>query len=528
MKRLLYFIGVLVCISACGQHDNTDRQLMLAEEYIDDGKLDSARICLDAIVPNSENTSALHNLLRVRLEYLCYNDIDVDTALNKALDYFVGTGNKKRLAEVYYYKGALSYESGKVKDGLKLLKRAEDIAENENDIGLRHKIYETLAYVNSQEEEHTLALKFSRKALECAIVAQNDNWMAYALNSIGCDFMRMAMIDSGSYYLDKSLTMIDVIPPSSRAAFITNVALVYLNSDTAKADSYITEAMKYNPSAATYYAIANMCAARGNYNAAEHYWSMAMAKADMPMRIDITKTRANYIAENGDYKLAYAIADTLSDLKDSLARHREDVRVRELQLAYDHDTMKEKTEKRIYLFSFAVIILSLLLLALAIYNRYSTLKNHQKIINLTLLANNYTCRIRELESSGEDNKAEIENLRIKLEEIKSEQAHILYEGRELYDKICNNETTVTWSKKDFVNFVEYYKLQNYPFVCSLEIDYKSLSPKYMFFEILYNMGKSEDEIRHILGIGKSTVRTTRARIKAKRIVQDPEGQEPES
>lgn len=451
--------------------------------------------------------------------------IDADTVLDEALDYFAKTNNKKRLAEVYYYRGALSYESGKVREGLKQLKKAEDIAESEDDIGLRHKIYETLAYVNSQEEEHTLALKYSRKALESAIAAKNDNWMAYALNSIGCDFMRMAMVDSGSYYLDKSLTMIDVIPPSSRAAFITNVALVYLNSDTAKADSYITEAMRYNPSAATYYAIANMCAARGNHSDAERYWSMALTKADMPMKIDITKTRANYIAKNGDYKHAFAIADTLSNLKDSLARHREDVRVRELQLAYDHDAMKEKTEKRIYIFSFAVIVLSLLLLALAIYSRYTTLKNHQKIINLTLLANNYTNRIRDLESSGEDNIAEIESLRVKLEEIKTEQSHILYEGRELYDKICNNETTVTWSKKDFINFIEYYKLQDYPFVSSLETDYKSLSPKYMFFEILYHMGKSEDEIRHILGIGKSTVRTTRARIKAKRVSQNPENQE---
>lgn len=525
MKRLLYFICVLICINSCGLRDNADRQLMLAEDYIDKGKLDSARICLDAIVPNSANTSALHNLLRVRLEYMCYNAIDADTVLDEALDYFAKTNNKKRLAEVYYYRGALSYESGKVREGLKQLKKAEDIAESEADIGLRHKIYETLAYVNSQEEEHTLALKYSRKALESAIAAKNDNWMAYALNSIGCDFMRMAMVDSGSYYLDKSLTMIDVIPPSSRAAFITNVALVYLNSDTAKADSYITEAMKYNPSAATYYAIANMCAARGNHSDAERYWSMALTKADMPMKIDITKTRANYIAKNGDYKHAFAIADTLSNLKDSLARHREDVRVRELQLAYDHDAMKEKTEKRIYIFSFAVIVLSLLLLALAIYSRYTTLKNHQKIINLTLLANNYTNRIRDLESSGEDNIAEIESLRVKLEEIKTEQSHILYEGRELYDKICNNETTVTWSKKDFINFIEYYKLQDYPFVSSLETDYKSLSPKYMFFEILYHMGKSEDEIRHILGIGKSTVRTTRTRIKAKRISQNPENQE---
>lgn len=527
MKRLLYFICVLVCIGACSLQDNADRQLMRAEGYIDNRQLDSARTCLDAIVPNSENTSALHDLLKVRLEYMCYNNIDADTVLKEALNYFAKTGNNKRLAEAYYYKGAILYDNGKVKEGIRQLKKAEDIADSENDIGLRHKIYETLAYVNSQEEEHSLALKYSRKALESAIEAKNDNWKAYALNAIGCDYMRMAMVDSGSYYLDKSLTMIDVIPPSSRAAFITNVALVYLYSDTAKADSYITEAMKYSPSAATYYAIANMCAARGNYNEAERYWSLAMTKADMPMKIDITKTRANYIAKNGDYKLAFEIADTLSNLKDSLARHREDVRVRELQLAYDHDAMKEKTEKRIYLFSFAVIILSLLLLALAIYSRYTTLKNHQKIINLTLLANNYTNQIRNLESSGEDNRAEIENLRVKLEEIKSEQARILYEGRELYDKICNNETTVTWSKKDFVNFIEYYKLQDYPFVCSLETDYKSLSPKYMFFEILYHMGKSEDEIRHILGIGKSTVRTTRARIKAKRMNQDSDEQEAE-
>ena len=33
-----------------------------------------------------------------------------------------------------------------------------------------------------------------------------------------------------------------------------------------------------------------------------------------------------------------------------------------------------------------------------------------------------------------------------------------HDGKRLYDQIANGRNTVTWGKKEFIRFIEYYKL----------------------------------------------------------------------
>ncbi len=79
------------------------------------------------------------------------------------------------------------------------------------------------------------------------------------------------------------------------------------------------------------------------------------------------------------------------------------------------------------------------------------------------------------------------------------------------------ETVVLWDKKDFVNFLEYYKIKDLPFVIYLNTEYEHLTPRYKFFEILYHLGKNDEEVERILGISHSTVKSTKSRIRSKKI-----------
>lgn len=125
---------------------------------------------------------------------------------------------------------------------------------------------------------------------------------------------------------------------------------------------------------------------------------------------------------------------------------------------------------------------------------------------------------RQTETESMEQQKRTNDMQRRVDELKGRQAEILRCGKQRYDDIMeHNGTTVRWNKRDFVHFLEYYRIVDISFMHYLETEYDHLSPKYCFFEIMQNIGKSDDDIMRILGIGESTMRSTRSRIKSKYI-----------
>ena len=64
-------------------------------------------------------------------------------------------------------------------------------------------------------------------------------------------------------------------------------------------------------------------------------------------------------------------------------------------------------------------------------------------------------------------------------------------------------------------FIEYYKLIDIEIISKLEDSEYGLSPKQIFFSILFYENKTEGEIEGIMGISSSAFRATKTRVKAK-------------
>lgn len=117
-----------------------------------------------------------------------------------------------------------------------------------------------------------------------------------------------------------------------------------------------------------------------------------------------------------------------------------------------------------------------------------------------------------------DKDHRIKLLEKRISELKGKQAEIMREGKQKYEEVVEQGITISlWTKNDFIRFIEYYKLTDPGFVDYLENSYDNLSPKHTMFEILVHIGKTDDDIMHIMGIGESAIRSIRSRIKAKRI-----------
>ena len=46
----------------------------------------------------------------------------------------------------------------------------------------------------------------------------------------------------------------------------------------------------------------------------------------------------------------------------------------------------------------------------------------------------------------------------------------------------------------------------------MQRDYKHLSSKYIFFSLLEHLGKTDEELQHIMAISQNTIRSYRSRI----------------
>lgn len=166
-------------------------------------------------------------------------------------------------------------------------------------------------------------------------------------------------------------------------------------------------------------------------------------------------------------------------------------------------------------FLIGIIFVFLLHFVLIIFNKYSCWQNKTERCILHLLNNILNKDIVRSSFHKNDDKKQEDEYQNIISEVQRNHAYMLYSGKILYNKLKANETVVLWSKCDFANLIEYYKLIDLPFISHLETDYERLTPRNILFAILSHMNKTDEEIGTILAITQSTVRSNRSRIKSK-------------
>ena len=149
--------------------------------------------------------------------------------------------------------------------------------------------------------------------------------------------------------------------------------------------------------------------------------------------------------------------------------------------------------------------------------RDSRTQGVRDLLEKHLLVSEYSGRIDEMQLSQSEANKELSTLRQRLNVMKDKEVRILSNGKLLYESIKNGGNTIHWSSMDFLDFLEYFKLIDMDYINRLDSLYSNLSPKQHLFLIARHLGKNEDEVGAILGIGASSVRSLKSRIKSKRI-----------
>ena len=519
MKYIIISLIVFCGLCSCKRSDYN--KLATINALIEANDLDSAETEIAKIrysgIDNN-NDVAYYNLLRCKLDYKTYMPYESDTLINFCIKQFSESKIDSLLAESYYYKGAQNYENGMVKEGVRYLKKAENTSHNVTNISLKHKIIEKLAEVNINEGEYNLALEYCEKNKNLSALMNNKEYMAYAYLLYFDAYKGLKKEKQANECLAKIEPYIKYIDPEKKSDFYSSISLFYINQDLDIAEKYLNEACKYGKNEYYYHA-------KGSFYSSKGVLTEAIACFDSAYQISnvlsnkglYLKTQASILEKSGDYKKVIEINKKIFSIKDSIFKVRQLNNIRNIQAQNDFELKELKFKQWVFYSIMTIAILFLIIIGIYLYSKVRSNKDKAQVLENRLLIDIYSKKIEKMKETTNIHNTEVRELQNKIDDLNQKQSKILFEGKKLYESIQSGGTCIRWDKNDFLHFIEYYKLIDLPFVVSLETNYGNLSPRYKFFEILYNMDKKDEDIERILGISHSTIKSTRSRIKSKKL-----------
>jgi hypothetical protein len=546
MKKIIiiYLFAILLMLSACGG-TRVSEKLDQIDSLIAMEQIDSACMLLKEVAGASmiKEDQAHYGLLATQLGYITNQPLPSDSLLDLALNYYNKVGNIHKLADTYYYKSARSRINQDYPQAILYCKEAERLADQSKDVRLQFKIAENLAYLNGLCENDLLQLQYAQKSLALAQKVQNKNWIAYSYNKICFAFYNLGQQDSSYFYIEKSKPYIEYVYDPDKAAFLMNIGLLYKEKDKEKAKAYFEESLNYGELPDAIEHLADVYFAEGKKEEAYQLWKKALTTEGRYEKDNIIRSILVYDLQHGNLDEASKKVSEVIAIKDSIINVLRNDTIKDLQLRFDHEVAMHEADKKLIsvqrlLMGSAII---LMLMAFYIYFRKKREEARQReyqdqlyaytteIDQLTANRDHALAHIKELESNKDENlqkisqleaeakeaETTINKLNLSIKKLLNEEAPKLKEGKLLYDQIIEGKTTLYWSHKEEENFNKYYAATHYQSYNRLRKVKRAtkLSAHNMFYLILKDMGKSDDEVRRIMALSPEGLRSIRNRTK---------------
>lgn len=466
---------------------------------------------------HDEECLAYYWLLKMRTEIRLQNEIKSVEPLDIPIKYYKEHNDKGKLARAYGYKAYIHDDLGDLKNAILALKEAEKLVkDNHDEIDLVNHIYQTLFVINSKAHEDKIALKYSKLALKTAYQLNRKDNIAYALMGMYSAYKYIGKIDSAKYYLEKCVPFIEHVPENQQSSFYANIGNAYIESDIQKAEDYLNKSVEIKPNAFAYRSLARIYYKRCERERAKDLWAKALQTDNLYLKSEVLQAMYESQRDEGDYKSASETAMQIASLKDSIAQREKEADIRNLQEQFEIEQQASKEKHQYQMYISLACALLLLATAFVLYLYYRNQKSKIALKETRENLEKYRNQLKQAEAEGKGDSKEVERLTQKISELQTKQNALLQNGRERYEEIMAGGTTLKWSRHDFTDCIEYYRTIDAAFVTHMETDYNHLSSKYIFFALMEHLGKTDEELQHIMAIGQNTIRANRSRINQKK------------
>ena len=546
MKKIIYLFAILQMLAACNGTKVTEK-LNQIDSLIAKEQIDSASVIHNSLneADMSPEDKAHYYLLATQLGYVTNHPLSSDSLLDLALTYYKEVDNCQKLGDIYYYKSVRAELSNNYPQAILYGKEAEYQVANTVDSRLQYKFAENLAYLNGICGNNLLELQYAQKALAIAQRVQNKNWMVYSYNRIGYAYANLDKYDSAFYYIERSIPYMNSIYDSDKAEVFTNIGVLFKDKQPRKAKEYFEKAIEYNELPITLEHLADVYYAEGNKEKAYSLWKKALTKNGGVgyVKANLIHSIISYDLERGNIDNVSKNVDEIINIKDSILNKLKNDTIKDLQLRFDHEVAMHEADKKLLGTQRLLLGSAIVLVLMAFYLFYRKKKEearqreHQdqlyayttEIEQLTANRDQTLAHISELESNKEANlqkinqleeearnaETAIKKLNLSIQKLLNDAAPKLKEGKMLYDQIMEGKTALNWSYREEEYFNKYYAAihyQSYNRIRKVKRVTK-LSAHNMFYLILKEMGKSDEEIKRIMVLSPEGLRSIRSRTK---------------
>ena len=544
LRKITYLFAILLMLIGCDGMKVSEK-LDQIDSLIAQGYIDSASSIHNGLneVTMMDEDRAHYRLLATQLGFVTNHPLPSDSLLDLAIVYYNKVGNNQKLADAYYYKSLRSRRNQDYSQAILYGKKSERLATQYNDFPLQFKIAENLAYLNGLCGDDRLQLHYAKKALAIARSVQNKNWMVYTYNKISIAFTNLEQYDSAFYYIEKSIPYFEYVYDSDKVEYLANIGILYKDKDSKKAKEFLKKALSYGEHPGIYDHLADIYYSEGNKEEAYNLWKKALTINGRYERDYIIQSILSYDLERGNIDDVSKNVDEIISIKDSIIDMLKNDTIKDLQLRFDHEVAMHEADKKLLTTQRLLLGSAIVLVLMAFYIFYRKKKDearqreHQdqlyayttEIEQLTANKDKALAHISELESNKEANlqkinqleeearnaETAIKELNLKIKKLLDEGAPKLKEGKRLYDQIMEGQTTLEWTNKDEEYFNKYYAATNYQSYNRIRKVKRvtKLSPHNMFYLILKEMGKSDEEIKRIMVLSPEGLRSIRSRTK---------------
>ena len=523
--------------------------LIIQEHY------DSARAILNSLNEKTmtEEDKAHYYLLATQLGYITKHPLPSDSLLDIALAYYKKVGNNQKLADAYYYKSVRAEKTNhNYPQAILYGKEAERLAMNTNDIRLKYKIAESLAFLNGLSGNASIQLQYAQKASAIAQRVQNKNWMAYSYNIMSVALANLNQFDSACFYIEKSIPYIESVQYSDKAEFLSNIGLFYKQNNLEKAKIYFEKALTYEELPSIFEHLADVYYAKGEKEEAYKLYKKALT-TDGGVgyeKDNLLHSIISFDLERGNVDEVSKNVDEVISIKDSIINGLRNDTIKDLQLRFDQEVAVNAANERLIRwqwYSGAIVIIGLLLIGLWLRKRHRLkavlAKRQIEIQSLILQVDNkknevtrYESRIAQLQTeqqkdneTKEELKAQIEELTRQKEEAQNDflllsqkmqewtgtEVEKLRQGILLMAEVEEGKCVKNWSDDDLKSLVNYYCAVHPVFAKTIYRNHQNLSTRQSLYLMLVDMNKTDDEMRVIMGVAKDSLRSYRFQIKQK-------------
>ena len=304
MRKIVFILTSFLVFVACSSEHCRNTRLLQAEsicqQYPDstirllDGlDIDSFSVEADRALYGLVFTEAIH---RIGLTLLS------DTLINLSQQIYEKQGDDERLARACLHHGIVLYGQQRYGEAFRLLKRAEELADDLDDLALSYELYAVMGDINDNANNYPLTLDYYHRSLLAAEQLGNQEWTVRQLNNLATTFDAMNNTDSLKTYIERCRPLLDSVQGPIRATMLANLGSYYLHqNDLVRAKEYLLLSQQTTYLDKTIKLLGDIAALEGKSTQACDYWFQTLQSGDYAIRIDAYRKLINHYDSLAEY-----------------------------------------------------------------------------------------------------------------------------------------------------------------------------------------------------------------------------------